>query len=163
MVVGRRREEEVSFGCRVVLVPVPRRHRVVLFSFCRCVFGRDVVVTPTCRCRGRCGPCVVTVFFFMVSSWCGAVVSSLCRVVTMVVMQRHCISSQHITHHPHLHQGNVQVGSAVLHTRYVFRIVFHCFPDKKRGHVETRNPGVETPDPDVEGRYGHDENPNPGW
>ena len=125
----------------------PSHGDIALCCF-RCVGVSSVVMLWS---RRHVVVVVVVVFVLSLYSslWCPHGVALWCRPCVVLSPWSSSaplhITSQHITHHPHLHQGNMQVESAVLHTRYVFRFVFHCFPDKKRGHVETRNPGIETP------------------
>ena len=91
---GRREGSGCGVGWRAVFVRVP-----VVMN----VHGDTAL---SCGCRSSC------------SCFC----LSSCRVVvTMVVMQHRC-TEQHITHHPHhrtANQGNMQVESAVFHTRIV--------------------------------------------
>ena len=132
-----RREEIGEVGCVVSRGVCPRHtshttHAQDIACCCRFDVVSQVVWVSSRRhvvVVGRC--CLVALLWslccnlllvgLVTSSCCDFVLSSFCscRAVTMVVVQRRC-TSKHIAYHPRhrtLNHGNMQVESAVLHTR----------------------------------------------
>ena len=116
--------------------------------------GGGAVVSSVNRCRSPLPCCRRHTDMSWSLSCCRHVVMLWCRVVVMSCCHHGCRAAlqhtQHITHHLHHHtvnQGNMQVESADLHTRYMLSFI-RFFLTKKRAcsirFVQTQ--GVETPD-----------------